>query len=228
MNALAPSVKASLNHALHQAFRPEGRATTGVVFVCGKNTFNWIKKENISGKFISPGNYWLDNNELYVLNTSLSPSEIRGPYSFEDIYFKLERVPVLSPEEITTILKTDLANIGSTLKTSDVLELIIKKGRITKCSGDRLPICVKTSVARVENKYNALNHSFVLVVPHVIARGEAAYPNVDLEGDEKIHLPLIELFPGSLCILHSCRTSYYEGSSHKWYILQKKGNYLHM
>jgi len=213
-SSLPSTVRASLNHVLHQAFYPEGRDHVKYVNVVGEVRYGmFLDLADDEEKVISFGNFlWKD--ELFVRNDRISTWKMYGPYTMEQI-FMMERCPVWTAQECLEYLK----EFESIKTLSKIAGWEIQSNGLIKLN-DFPPDFIRQELRDIVKLYDVCDCDGFILVPGVVPRNDCNSENIKFSQKNGKYMTKIELFPNSWFLLHSCRTAYYE-KYQPWYFIYK-------
>jgi hypothetical protein len=216
--SLPSAVRATLNHALFQAFRPEGNLPVDAVYVCGNNNFNRILATRANGQMVSPTNWYTERN-MYILNRTLhEDSGYYGPFTMDDIW-KMPRITTVTALECMGRLEKYWQEQYS-LCPSFFWELYPSGGRPRKV--DAPPISIQKSDAFVRYNYQPelSKCEGVIIVPLVVTREDSENESIRIIKRDGFHITLIKR-NDRWFILQTCRTAFFE-DNHFWYVYVKE------
>ena len=164
-NLLPITVRASLNHVLHQAFYPEGEDYVKCVYILGVDRYNiFADLSSDEKKLISFGNF-LWKGELFVMNQDLSSLKMFGPFTMEEI-FRMERCHVWTTSECLDFL-LQFKDIEMLSKTKGWE--IFSNGQIA--SNDFPPPFIRKSLLQTfKHNQEVYNCEGVILVPGEVSR----------------------------------------------------------
>lgn len=214
MTALPSTVKATLNHVLFQAFRPEGNIDVNEVYVCGLTYFQGIQAFHSGWSMISPGNMYI-NRKLYVLNMTLEANDFYGPFDMMEI-FVMPRIPVLTSHEVLKLIDDKFPGL-ETLKRGKCWTLPMNNEDII-CSIDIPPVSIKKSIdfVSVHLKEEMKLCMGCILIPSVLTSDEES-ERIKVIRRDGYHITLLQSTSGVWFLIQSCRTAFFDGITNWFY-----------
>lgn len=218
MTMLPASVLGTLNHVLHQAFYPEGRAFVQHVFVVAKDIYHSKTTSDCEKSTISPGNCLIDD-VLYVKNCSLSDGEVFGPFTMEEIY-GMTRVPNIDACDCLTYLNDRFPNLSD---LSDIVFWELSSAGNCPKTIDEVQPSIKNALKFVRETYETeLAYCIgVIVLPYVIRREECTQECIKMLQRDGFYITMVKIDKIHWVILQSCRTAFFENVT-AWFFVHKQ------
>jgi hypothetical protein len=218
------AVQATLNHALLQAFRPEGNVDVKGIYVCGKNSYQCILTSKSDGKMVSPTN-WYTGGYMYILNRNLPDDSMKyGPFSMTDIW-KLPRIPVRTSVACIDHMKRYFGYIERFLsvRISPSPLWKLEEGKppcnVLECSS---LVCIRKSLEFVKKNYQPELEMCdgIIIVPVVVSREELKHDSLRVSKRNGFFITMIKV-ESMWFIIQSCRQAYLEHDL-SWYVVSKE------
>jgi hypothetical protein len=216
---LCAPVRATLNHVLHQAYRPESKFDTKGVYVCGQDGYDRIIKSQTEGRMISPTNWYTNDGFLYVLNRTLpNNSSDYGPFTMTEIW-KMQRIPTMAADDCIKHANERFPWAPIHLLPRDHCWELRKDTKHPRSTA-LLPNCVKKNVNFVYEEYDEeiKRCRGILVAPCVITREICQDPDIETVQRKGYHFHIIN----DSMILQSCRTAGFEGITSYYYVPKER------